>query len=153
MGIRLEQITSESFGRLLEAALGKQRILPVSQPRQATPGTPRRIRVSKTRESVIHDHISAFCDRNGIVPVHTNPTEKSTIRPGYPDFFCCRDNRVIALEIKVPPNKLSASQRTEFPRIEADGVRIVICVESGPGAALRQASAVLADFFGITEPL
>jgi hypothetical protein len=150
MGIRLEQITSERFRRLLDAALGRSRPLPIQPPGVETS---RACRAHKSRESEIHDQVTAFCDRNGIVPVHTNPTEKSTIRPGYPDFFCCREGRVIALEIKVPPNTLSASQKAEFPRIEADGVRVVICVESGPGAALRHASAVLCDFFAIGDPL
>jgi hypothetical protein len=152
MGIRLEQITSERFRRLLDAALGRARPLPVQPPPPVE--APRSARRShKSRESEIHDQVTSFCDRNGIVPVHTNPTDKSTIRPGYPDFFCCREGRVIALEIKVPPNKLSVSQKAEFPRIEADGVQIVICVESGPGAALRHASAVLSDFFAIGDPL
>jgi hypothetical protein len=153
MGIDPDQISNPKFRELLQKA---QDLLPFPFKVPGTPGpapTGQRKRSPKTPEIKIHDQIVAFCDRNGIVPVHPDPSRKSSIRTGYPDFFCCRDAHVLGLEIKVPPNTLSRAQLYEFPRIEACGVTIMVCVETSEGAALRQATMSLCMFFKIQNPL
>jgi hypothetical protein len=154
MGIDPDKITNPRFRAALEAA--EAPLLPVPLKAPGTPGpvpTGKRKRSPKTPEITIHDQIVAFCDRNGIVPVHPDPSRKSSIRTGYPDFFCCRDAHVMGLEIKVPPNTLSKAQQYEFPRIQACGVPISLCIETSAGAALTQATESLCMFFKIKSPL
>jgi len=150
MGIDVDKVTNPKFLEALQEA--EAAAVPPRLKAPHTPGpapTGKRKGLPKMPEIRIHDHIVAFCDRNGIVPVHPDPSRKSTIRTGYPDFFCCRDGRVIAIEIKVWPNTLSKAQQYEFPRIEACGIQVHICSETEPGTALQKASNILRDFFGI----
>jgi hypothetical protein len=144
MGIDPDKVISPKFRAALEAA--EVPILPALPP-EVAPARP--LRRVKLPESKIHDQITSFCDRNGIIPVHTDPTRKSTIRSGYPDFFCCCNGRVVGLEVKVPPNKLSQIQELEFANIERCGVFVHLCEETSDGAAYSQARQILTAFFDL----
>lgn len=151
MGIDPDKVTNPRFRELLEKAEDASFILPPRPPPPPLPPKPKRR--PQTKESEIHDLITCFCDRNGILPIHTDPTQPSTIRPGYPDFFCAKDGRVVGLEIKVGYNTLSGSQRREFPRIRSCGVDIHLCTETTEGVAYPAARKILIDFFKIESPL
>jgi hypothetical protein len=101
-------------------------------------------------ERKIHDQFTGFCDRYGIDPWHSNPTRKSSIRAGYPDFLCVKNSRAVGIEFKIPPNKLSAVQEARFAECRAHGNEVHVCEETAPGAAYRQATMILRQFFNLT---
>jgi len=100
-------------------------------------------------ERHIHDQFTSFCDRNGIDPWHSDPTRKSSIRTGYPDFLCVRDGRAIGIEFKVPPNKLSPVQEQRFADLRAHGTQVHVCEETSEGAAYTKATRIVSEFFNL----
>jgi len=153
MGIDLDKV-SPRFRELIQAAEAGTLPPPLKAPGTPGPTPSGRKRSPKTPEIKIHDQIVAVCDRNGLVPVHPDPSRKSTIRTGYPDFFVCgRHMPTLAAEVKVPPNTLSKAQAYEFPKIEACGVRIVLCVETTEGEALRTFCQAIREHFKIENLL
>jgi hypothetical protein len=108
----------------------------------------------KLTERKIHDAFTVFCDSHGIDVWHSNPTRKSSIRAGLPDFLCVRDNRCVGIEFKVSPNGLSKVQEDQIANLRAHGNTVHICEEPLPefggeikGVAYSEAVEILKAFF------
>jgi hypothetical protein len=100
-----------------------------------------------TLERKIHDQFTGFCNRNGFIVWHSNPTRKSSIRAGLPDFLLWKCNLALGIEFKVPPNHLTAVQVAVFEEIGFTGCRVVICTETSEGAAYSAAVSEVTEFF------
>src|SRR5215472_5842832 len=59
-------------------------------------------------ERGIHNQFVSFCRRNHIDYWHSDPTKKSSIGVGLPDFLCVRNSQAVGIEFKISPNRLSA---------------------------------------------
>src|SRR5258708_541725 len=64
-------------------------------------------------ERVQHGLLCSYLDLNRFVYIHANPTKKSTIQVGAPDFIVFYSGKCLFLELKGPEGKLSEDQ-TEF---------------------------------------
>jgi len=105
-------------------------------------------RVGKLLERKIHDQFSDFCHRHKIIVWHSNPTKKSSIRVGLPDFLCLRNDIAVCIEFKVLPNNPTIDQKRVFQDISDCGNSPVhVCIENAPGAAYAQATAILKDAY------
>src|SRR5262245_5500614 len=112
------------------------------------------LHIETTRlERKIHDQFSCFCLRHGIDYWHSDPTRKSTIGAGLPDFLCLRDSRGIGIEFKVPPNKLSAVQEQRLLLLAEHGNLVYVCEETAPGEAYKQATGLLRAYYKLTEKM
>ena len=99
-------------------------------------------------ERRIHDQFIAFLKRNNYPYCHSDPTKKSSIAAGYPDFQVTRGNRSIYIEFKVPPNQLTAVQVSYINFLIENHNTVHVVPETHPGAALQRASDIIVEFFG-----
>lgn len=104
-----------------------------------------------TLERKIHDQFSNFCRRNGITVWHSSPIRRSSIRKGLPDFLCWKGGRAIAIEFKIPPNKLTKEQEIVLGELNTNRNPVYVCEEVTPGAAYCQATALLCKYFNLTQ--
>jgi hypothetical protein len=104
-----------------------------------------------TLERKIHDQFSGFCKRNGFIVWHSNPTRKSSIRAGLPDFLLWKYDLALGIEFKVPPNDLSPVQVEVFAEITLAGCRVVVCTETAEGAAYSAAVQETIKFFNLPD--
>jgi hypothetical protein len=103
-------------------------------------------------ERKIHDQFTSFCKRHDIIYWHSSPVHKSSIMTGLPDYLCLYNNIAIAIEFKIPPNKLTKEQERVFSAIEnAGNRRVLICEETRPGAAYSTATRFLIAAYGLIE--
>lgn len=99
-------------------------------------------------EKEIHNQWQGFCDRHNIYTTHAATDRRSTIRKGHLDFACSKCNRIMFIEFKVPPNKLTPEQVREIDRLRACGCMAVYVIEERVrGAALRLAIELATMFF------
>jgi len=63
--------------------------------------------------------------------VHANPSRKSTIKKGWPDFTVLYQGRGLLIEFKVPPNSLTKEQKDVFHELSVAGNQIYICTTLG----------------------
>ena len=110
-------------------------------------------RVTTALERKIHDQFSSFCRRHKIAVWHSHPTRKSSIRTGLPDFLCLKNSRALLIEFKVLPNKLSKEQDEVFAELESGGNYVHVIEEDAPGEAYRLATALVRDYFHLTQGL
>ena len=100
-------------------------------------------------ERKIHDQFCSFLRRHELPFVHTNPTRKSTIVPGFPDFQVTRRIRSIYIEFKIAPNQLQKVQ-VEYLDFLIHNENIVhVITETEPGTALKWASDIIIEFFNL----
>src|SRR5215831_6259478 len=90
-------------------------------------------------ERQIHVEFASFCHRHGVDVWHANPTRKSTIAKGLPDFLCWRDGQTVAIEFKIFPNKPSLEQETKFAELRAHGNAVHVCTQSPTHFAYQEA--------------
>jgi len=87
----------------------------------------------ETRESKKHDDFIAFLHRHKRVFgfVHANPSKRSRIRPGWPDFtVICKvalKNAACLIEFKNPSGRLSRDQVNCFNELSSAGIDVFIC--------------------------
>jgi hypothetical protein len=110
------------------------------------------LHIATTRlEREIHDQFSSFCLRNGIDVWHSNPTKKSSIGTGLPDFLCWKGGRAICIEFKIKGNPLSKIQESRIDTLIAHGNPVHVCVEDEPGLAYIKATGILRDYFNLEK--
>jgi hypothetical protein len=103
------------------------------------------LRVETTRlERKIHNQFSSFCLRHGIDYWHSDPTKKSSIGVGLPDFLCLKNSRGIGIEFMILPNKLSAAQEQRFMLLPEHG-NLFTCARKPGLAKLTGSDSLLAD--------
>lgn len=66
-----------------------------------------------------------------IAYVHANPTRKSTIRKGWPDFTIAVRGQAVAFELKGPNGELSEDQIAVRAEMEANGWRYIVAHNLG----------------------
>ena len=89
-------------------------------------------------EREIHNDFVAFLRRHELPYVHADPTKRSGLPSGHPDFLvtCCSQS--VYLEFKVPPNGLSKVQVDYLNFLERNHNRVEVVIETEPGAALKK---------------
>lgn len=121
---------------------------------------PRRMRMTeaerqdkqvKILERKIHNQFTKFCDRNGIWPIHSDPTRKASIRAGSPDYVCWRDGKAIAIEFKVYPRQLTTEQENVFAKLQAMNNTVITITEAVEGEAYREATRLIKEFFNLAD--
>ena len=100
-------------------------------------------------ERQIHAQFAGFCHRHGVDVWHANPTRKSTIAKGLPDFLCWRSGWAVAIEFKIFPNKPSPEQETRFAELRAHGNAVHVCTESSTHSAYQEAITLITAFFNL----
>ena len=63
--------------------------------------------------------------------IHADPSKRSTIYKGHPDFTIISRNRALMVEFKVPPNSLTADQLEVFTELSEAGNDIIVCTTAG----------------------
>lgn len=103
-------------------------------------------------ERKIHDQFSALLRRYDLAFVHSDPTKKSSIVPGHPDYLVTRGNRCVYIEFKVAPNTLQKVQ-TDYINflVNVNGSVVHVVTETAPGSALPWATAIIKEFFSISH--
>jgi len=101
-------------------------------------------------ERAIHNQFINFCRRHGIDYWHSDPTKKSSIGVGLPDFDCRRNNRGICIEFKVWPGKLTATQLTKFDELRSHGNDVYVCTQTEENDAYSEATRLVAKFFNLS---
>jgi hypothetical protein len=93
-------------------------------------------------ELELHNQYRAFLNRNGFEDVqYSNPHKRTTVKAGTPDFLVTRNSRRLAIEFKIPPNKLSPAQETFFAMAERQANRCAVCYD------LASAIRITVEFF------
>src|ERR1700756_1709828 len=89
-------------------------------------------------ELAMHDEFSRWLTlrKKFVSFIHANPTKRSTIQKGHPDFTILSLNRSIMIEFKVPPNGLTADQMERFGELEAAGNTVIVCTSAGAAIQL-----------------
>ena len=100
-------------------------------------------------ERKIHDEFASWCRRNEITFWHSNPTRKSSIGVGLPDFLCVRGGRCIGIEFKVYPNTLSPEQLLKISELREHGTGVCVCTEGPDNSAYAEATSIVAEYFGL----
>ena len=68
--------------------------------------------------------------------IHADPTKRSTIQKGHPDFTILSMNRSIMIEFKVPPNSLTPDQIERFRDLTFAGNDVMVCTSAGDAIQL-----------------
>lgn len=74
----------------------------------------------------MHDPFCVWLNRNGIGFTHANPTAKSTIAKGHPDFECWRDGKICFVEFKILGKEPRKDQRERIAEIAAKGCKVCV---------------------------
>ena len=107
--------------------------------------------VTRTERDIHYKFIS-YLNRHRLKYQHSNPTRKSSIRSGTPDFLVGpRNNYGFFIEFKVPPNGLTPVQEKEIAELRAEGNFVLVAEETEPGAAYTIAIQATAKFFGLDQ--
>ena len=96
-------------------------------------------------ERDLHNMFIAFLTRHELGYYHADPTRKSTIAIGMPDFGVFRNSRIIWIEFKVGKNRLSHEQHDKIAAMLADGNEVRLCYE------YSEATELVRNFFGIKQ--
>ena len=81
----------------------------------------------KKAERKIHSEFAKWLTFNQLCYVHANPTRKSSILIGWPDFTIVHQGRVLFCEFKVDGGRLSDQQKQVIGELSADGCQVYIC--------------------------
>ena len=100
-------------------------------------------------ERAIHDMVSAFLRRHELPFVHTDPTRKSSIIPGHPDFLITKWSRSLYIEFKIHPNTLQKVQEDYIAFLVRNHCIVHVITETTPGSAYQWATDVLTLFFNL----
>lgn len=85
--------------------------------------------MAKTPEGLVKDAVKKTLDEFGVW--YCMPMGTGFGRSGIPDFICCANGRLLAIETKAGQNTATALQKRELRRIEAaGGVAIVVNEEN-----------------------
>ena len=105
----------------------------------------RQFQEERKRELAMHNEFSGWLNmRKGIFSYcHADPSRKSTIRKGWPDYTILRKGRALCIELKVPINDLSNDQKDVFGELIATENDVFVCFSVGD--AIR----FTLDYFGI----
>jgi hypothetical protein len=97
-----------------------------------------------TLERDIHNQFGSWLYRQGFEDYyHSDPVRRPTIKAGLPDFGIYQDSRILFIEFKVPPNKLSPDQEAAFARMGRKGNVILICY------SYEEAARATSKFFNL----
>jgi hypothetical protein len=97
-----------------------------------------------TLEREIHAQFGGWLYRHGFTDYyHSDPVRRATIKKGLPDFGVYRDSRILFVEFKVKPNKLSEDQERVFERMGSKGNVIIVCY------SLEEATKATVTFFNL----
>jgi hypothetical protein len=103
-----------------------------------------RIRANLVCEREIHDQFGKWLYKKGFEDCyHSDPVRRPTIKAGLPDFGVYRDSRIIWIEFKVHPNKLTPVQEQCFERMGRNGNIIMVCHDS------PEAERIVSKFFNL----
>jgi hypothetical protein len=105
----------------------------------------RRFQEERKRELAMHNEFSGWLNmRKKIFSyVHADPSRKSTIRKGWPDYTILHKGRVLCVELKVPVNDISEDQREVFAELTVTENDVFVCFSTGDAIRLTM------DYFGI----
>lgn len=84
-------------------------------------------------ERELQGQFAGWLKRNAVHYIHANPTRKSTIRKGAPDFYCMREGRVMCIEFKLGRNELTDEQKLVLHELALLGIPAFVCYDY-PGA-------------------
>jgi hypothetical protein len=84
------------------------------------------LKYSRKTEKTLHDQFIAFCRRNCIDFVHSRMDKKPTIKSGWPDFTCIKNNKVALIEFKSPGGELSVDQFTCILDLARSGTDVLV---------------------------
>jgi hypothetical protein len=93
----------------------------------------------------LHNDFINWLRRNQVHYIHANPTRRSTIREGAPDFYCMREGRVICIEFKVGHNYLSETQKAVVVELTEFQIPVFVCHD------YETATSLVAKYFHITN--
>jgi hypothetical protein len=103
-----------------------------------------RARANLTCEREIHSQFGKWLYKRGIEDYyHSDPVRRPTIKAGLPDFGVPYNSRIIWIEFKVHPNKLTPVQEQCFERMGRNGNIIMVCHDS------PEAERIVTKFFNL----
>jgi hypothetical protein len=114
MGIRPEQLSDQQW-KLVAPAQRKRYGKTARTFAEIDAATERK------NERADHDQFINYCNLKGISYIHANPTRKSTIRVGWPDFSLFFCGRVAFIEFKGLGRQLTHEQDAIRRELEANG--------------------------------
>jgi hypothetical protein len=100
-------------------------------------------------ERNIHDQFASFLRRHDLPYVHSDPTKKSSIIAGHPDFLVTRGRIGVYIEFKIPPNQLSKVQVEYINFLVKNANEVHVIAETAPGVALQKAQDVITETFNL----
>ena len=80
-------------------------------------------------EKELHDFFISFLNRQKLGYYHADPTRKSTIALGMPDFGIYRNSRIVWIEFKIGKNKLEPHQKDKIATMLTDGNAVQVCYD------------------------
>lgn len=80
-------------------------------------------------ELELHEQFISFLRRNSLGYYHTNPSRKSTIKRGMPDFGVYDESRIVWIEFKVGHNDLSPVQKVQIAEMVSRKNVVFVCHE------------------------
>jgi predicted transglutaminase-like cysteine proteinase len=92
----------------------------------------------RKRELTMHAEFARWLTlrKKVISYIQANPTKRSTIQKGHPDFTILYMNRCLMIEFKVPPNRLTPEQIERFSELSAAGNETIVCTSAGDAIQL-----------------
>lgn len=95
-------------------------------------------------EQEIHNQFDNWLRRHGFRNAyHPSFVRPSTIKEGMPDYGVTRDSRIIYIEFKVKPNKLSPAQELRIHELRDDGNTVCVCY------SYTEAAEAVSKFFNL----
>jgi hypothetical protein len=98
-------------------------------------------------ERKIHDQFISFLRRHELPYVHSDPTKKSSIATGHPDFLVTRGRIGVYIEFKIPPNPLRKEQTDYINFLLKNANEVHVILETAPGVALQEASDIITQTY------
>lgn len=94
-----------------------------------TTAADRRVKADSKLERQMHNQFSGwlYMRKKLVSKIHPDPTRKSTIEEGHPDYTLLCNNRCLMIEFKVPPNGVSNVQAERFAELNEAGNLVYVC--------------------------
>jgi hypothetical protein len=92
-------------------------------------------------ERDLHNKFISFLKRHSLGYYHADPSRKSTVASGLPDFGVFRGSRIIFIEFKIGKNTLSEVQKNRICVMLLDNNTVCVC--NGYAEAIR----LVSEFF------
>jgi hypothetical protein len=116
----------EEVGDNIISKVADRKQLPV---KLRTTAVDRRVKADSKLEKQMHNQFSGwlYMRKKLISKIHPDPSRKSTIEEGHPDYTLLRNGQCLMIEFKVPPNGLSDIQLGRFAELEQAGNVAFVC--------------------------